>query len=147
MEHTCFWELFSPMKALYSACVEPVCREYGVTRTELDILLFLANNPEYDTAAEIIEIRYLVKSHVSTSIKALEKQGYLKKDYHPDNKKTAHLSICEPAEELIAAGRAAQKRFFGILCEGMSAEETAMMQHFREHMAANIRNYLKENEK
>ncbi len=147
MDHTGLWEIFSPMKVLYSACVEPVCREYGVTRTELDILLFLANNPEYDTAAEIIEIRYLVKSHVSTSIKALEEQGYLRKVYRPDNKKTAHLAICERAGMLVTAGQAAQRRFFEILCEGLSGEELAVMQHIRGHMAANIRNYLKENEK
>ena len=32
------------------------------------ILLFLANNPEYDTASEIVRVRQLTKSHVSASI-------------------------------------------------------------------------------
>ena len=59
------WELPAPIKALYADCMEPVCHTYHITRMELDILLFLANNPKYDTAAEIIEIRYLAKSHVS----------------------------------------------------------------------------------
>ena len=42
------WEHYFPTKALYSVCMEPVCREHGITRTELDILLFLANNPKYE---------------------------------------------------------------------------------------------------
>ena len=32
------------VKTLYSEFVSPVCAKYGLTRIELDILLFLANN-------------------------------------------------------------------------------------------------------
>ena len=59
---------------------------------ELDILLFLANNPSFDTATDIIEVRYLSKSQVSFSIKLLEQWGYLRKEYLGCNRKTAHLS-------------------------------------------------------
>lgn len=98
------WEHYFPMKALYSACMEPVCKKHHITRTELDILLFLVNNPDYDTAADIIEVRHLAKSHVSTSIKALEQAGFLEKYYHSDNRKTVHLSVCNLAASLIDDG-------------------------------------------
>lgn len=39
------------IKRLYDQLLEPVCGQYGITRMELDILLFLHNNPEYDTRA------------------------------------------------------------------------------------------------
>ena len=35
------------VKTLYSEFVSPVCAKYGLTRIELDILLFLANNTRY----------------------------------------------------------------------------------------------------
>ena len=60
------WEHQNALKTLYARCIEEVCTAYKLTRMELDILLFLANNPCYDTATDIIEIRYLAKSQVSS---------------------------------------------------------------------------------
>ncbi|MFR7462338.1 MAG: MarR family transcriptional regulator [Subdoligranulum sp.] len=59
------------VKTLYSEFVSPVCAKYGLTRIELDILLFLANNTRYDTATDIVEVRFLAKSQVSAAIKNL----------------------------------------------------------------------------
>lgn len=140
------WEHHFPMKALYSACMEPVCKQHSITRTELDILLFLVNNPNYDTAADIIEVRRLAKSHVSTSLKALELAGFLEKHYYPGNRKTAHLSVCSSAAALIADGRKAQEQFFSIICDGLSMEEIEMMQKFFSHIQKNIKHYLEVND-
>ena len=76
---------------------------------ELDILLFLSNNPLFDTAADIVEVRCLSKSQVSVSIKLLEEKGYLKKKYTKENRKTAHLQVCDLAVPIILDGKAAQK--------------------------------------
>ncbi len=132
------WEHQNVIKTLYGKCVEEICDSYQITRIELDILLFLANNPRFDTATDIIEIRYLSKSHVSASVKLLEQQGYIRKEYRGHNKKTAHLTICGPALEIIRAGRAAQERFLAILLEGFSADEIAMMKKFNSRILDNI---------
>ena len=136
------WENYFPMKALYSACMEPVYKKRHITRTELDILLFLVNNPDYDTAADIIEIRRLTKSHVSTSIKALEQAGFLEKHYHSGNRKTIHLSVCSLADGLIADGHKAQEHFFNMICDGLSTEEIEWMQKCFSHIQKNIKHYL-----
>ena len=73
-----FLDTITTIKKLYTVSLEPVCKQYDLTRMELDILLFLANNPQYDSAKDIIERRKLTKSHVSTSIKSLTKNNYLK---------------------------------------------------------------------
>lgn len=136
------WEHYFPTKALYSACMEPVCKKHHITRTALDILLFLANNPQYDTASEIIEIRHLAKSHVSTSIKALELSGFLEKHFEPGNKKTVHLSLSDSAKPLIADGRQAQEHFFQVMCRGLSEEEITRMQGCFQRIQENIKHYL-----
>ncbi len=132
------WEHQNVIKTLYGKCVEEICEQYQITRIELDILLFLANNPRFDTATDIIEIRCLSKSHVSSSVKLLEQQGYLRKEYYGHNKKTAHLKISGPALEIIRAGRAAQERFLAILLEGFSAEEIALMKRYNNRILHNI---------
>ena len=70
-----FWENQKVVLAYYAQCVKPVCEAHGLTRMEFDILLFLANNPVYDTAADIVRIRMLTKSHVSGALKRLETDG------------------------------------------------------------------------
>ena len=56
------------MGKLYTRMELEVCARHGLTRLETDILLFLANNPAYDTAKDIVEVRMIAKSHVSASI-------------------------------------------------------------------------------
>lgn len=138
------WEYQNAIKALYASCVEMVCEKYQITRMELDILLFLANNPHFDTATKMIEIRYLSKSQVSASIKLLEKCGYLKKEYTRDNRKTAHLKVCEKALDIVVDGKQAQKRFVEIMLQGFSEDEKECMKHSFEHIWKNIDSYLKE---
>ena len=41
----------------YGEACKPLCRELNLPQTAFDILLFLANNPAYSTAADIVEIR------------------------------------------------------------------------------------------
>ena len=35
---------------VYGAKCRPLCQEIGMPQTAFDILMFLANNPEFDTA-------------------------------------------------------------------------------------------------
>ncbi len=140
------WEHQNAIKTLYAKCVENVCSRHQITRMELDILLFLANNPCYDTATDIVEIRYLSKSQVSASIKLLEERGYLRKEYAAGNRKTAHLKICEDASDLIADGRRAQEKFVAINLQGLDQKEIEGMKRCFDRILKNINAYLKEDE-
>ena len=51
-----------------------VCDKYHLNQMEYNILMFLYNNPQHNTAADIVKIRKSTKSHVSTAIKELEKK-------------------------------------------------------------------------
>ena len=154
------WEHNLPIKTLYSVCVDPVCKKYHINRTELDILLFLANNPQYDTAADIVEVRYLAKSHVSAgierlaargyvsiSIKELERLGYLKGRYQEGNHKTIHLVVQEEAKDVVIDGRMAQQEFFNIMFHGIKQKEVEQARSFFNQVSQNIRNHLESREK
>lgn len=138
------WEHQNAIKSLYSKCVGEICVKHNITRMELDILLFLSNNPYFDTATDIIEIRYLSKSQVSSSIKLLEQYGYLRKEYINCNRKTAHLKICEAAMDIIHDGKAAQEKFLAILLKGFSQEELDNMKQYTDRIWYNINSHLKE---
>ena len=127
------------MKSLYTQYIEPVCSRHGLTRTELDILLFLANNPKFDTASDIVEMRHLAKSHVSTSVKALEKRNFLRKIYAPANRKTAHLSLCAAALPAVRDGQTAQQDFFAAIFDGFSSEDHELLSKLLKRISQNVR--------
>ncbi len=108
---------------LYEKQMEPISREYDLTAMELNILLFLANNPEYDTAKDIVERRYLTKSHVSISIRSLEERNLLRKENRNGNHRTTHLVLLPEADKIIRRGQNAQASYMETLMAGLSEAE------------------------
>lgn len=138
------WDGLSLFKKIYDQSLEPVCKKYQLTRMELDILLFLANNPGYDTVKDIIERRRLTKSHVSMSLKDLERRDLVQKEYYPGNQKTAHLKLSSASIQMVAEGQQAQKKFFKTVFRDFNPEDVSRMEDYFERMRKNMQNALKE---
>ena len=111
---------------------------------EMNILLFLANNPAYDTATDIVEVRHLTKSHVSASVKTLQARGYLQRVYLSGNRKTAHLRLAPAAEPVVEKGRRAQQAFFTALQKGLAPAERAALKSAFGKLLKNARKALEE---
>ena len=72
-----FWDKHKTITGYYELLSAEVCDRYGLTQMEYDIRMFLHNNPQHNTAAEIVKVRKSTKSHVSTSLKNLENEGLI----------------------------------------------------------------------
>ena len=132
-----FWDDMAAMRSLYSAQLDVVGREFGLTRVELDILLFLANNPQFDTATDIVERRRISKAHVSQSVKSLEQRGCLERRYAGDNRRTIHLHLLEGAQSAVDAGRKAQARSFAAMLDGFSEAEREQLRSYLSRISDN----------
>ena len=111
------------VEELYENMVSPVCEKYELTYMEFTVLMFLTNNPQYDTATQIVKYRHLAKSHVSISIRSLQERGLILGEHKGGNHRTIHLSVADKARDIIAAGRVAQGKFCEIVFAGFSKEE------------------------
>ena len=107
-------EFLSDSAKLYQDTVLPVCKKYGLTYMEFGVLMFLYNNPQYNTAAQIVSMRHIPKSHVSISVKSLMEKGLLRGEKCKD-KRAVRLSVTEFAEEIARSGKSAQKNFVDTL--------------------------------
>jgi len=130
------------IKSLYDECIKPVCVEYGMATIELDILLFLANNPDCCTATDIVNLRKMTKSHVSAALKGLSERGFVDKEYKKGNRKTIFLKINDAAAEVIAKGQAAQCEFTKIVFGGFSESELEAMRKQHERISDNVKEYF-----
>ena len=118
-----FWDKHKTITSYYELLSGEVCDRYGLTQMEYDILMFLHNNPQHNTAAEIVKIRKSTKSHVSTSLKDLENKGLIKKIQSEDNKKHIEIVLLDKAELIVEAGINAQKQFAQNVLSGLTEDE------------------------
>ena len=130
-------------KKRYAQLQEPVCQRYGITKTELDVLLFLANNPGLDRAADIVSIRQITKSHVSLSVSNLEQRGLLYRVFDPEDRRTAHLKLTEAALPIAREGNQIQQDFFDRIFAGLSDEEFAFWRAILDKVCSNIQSMEK----
>ena len=126
------------IRKLYCSLFTPLLERRGLTQLEMDILLFLANNPEYDTARDIVEKRHLAKSHVSVGVDALAGRGLLERQLREGNRKTIHLRLTEAAGPIVEEGRAIQREHGEILLSGFTGEERAELLRLLEKIGENV---------
>ncbi|WP_050638398.1 MarR family transcriptional regulator [Candidatus Stoquefichus sp. SB1] len=127
------------MKKLYDHLCLDVMEKYHITRSELDILLFLNNNPEFDSAKDIVEKRGLVKSHASMGIEKLLKNGYIESIQDKNDKRKYHLYLLPLSQPLIHDGLQVQKHFNEILFKNFTLEEKKIYQKMVQQMYDNIK--------
>ena len=121
----------------YHVAIAPLCAAVQLPAAAVDILLFLANNPECRTAGDICRCRGLKPGIVSFHIEHLVRRGLVTRGAVPGDRRKSAL-ICTPeAQPLIAQGRALQAEFAGQLTQGLDEEDLA---HFCRCLTAFSRN-------
>ncbi len=96
---------------VYSAKCKPLCQEVGIPQTAFDILMFLADNPEFDTARDVVETRYIKANLVSVNVESLVREGYLKREKSLSDRRKTRLVCTEKAWPIVERGRQIQESF------------------------------------
>lgn len=130
------------MKRRYAREMAPVLDKWQLNSMEADVLLFLGNNPGYDTASDMVQLRQLTKSHVSKAVESLTAKGLLAQERDKINRRRVHLLLLPAALPILEEGQQAQQRFVDALTRGFSPEDKAAMQRMLETI---VRNAMEEN--
>ncbi len=139
-----FWDKHKTITSYYELLSGRVCDRYGLTQMEYDILMFLHNNPQHNTAAEIVKVRKSTKSHVSISLKNLENKGLVERIQSETNKKYIEIALLDKAELIVEAGINAQKEFAQDVLSGLTEEEKRMCINVFNKICNNAEEHLKE---
>ena len=133
-----YFDMLNMAQKSYGKLLSPLCKEEGLPRNELDILLFLFNNPGYDRAADIVAHRGIAKSHVSLSVTTLEQRQLLHRNFDPSDRRSAHLALTEAGEKIAMRARGLQEQFFSAIYQDISEEEFAAWKRFIATVYENI---------
>ena len=138
-----FFDILGKSQKAYTRQLEPVCRKWELTRSELDVMLFLYNHPQYDRAADIVEHRGMAKSHVSLSVANLEQRGLLVRTFSSSDRRTAHLQLTREGSAIAQEGRQLQQLFFSRLYAGVEPEEMVFWEKIVKKVHENVENFDK----
>lgn len=107
----------------YAGIMRPLSAELNMAQTAVDILMFLANNPGYDTAKDICTMRHLKPGIVSFHVEKLVQEGYLERQNVPGDRRKCRLVCTEKAAPIIEKGRALQAKFMHKMTKGLEKEQ------------------------
>lgn len=116
-------EFSRKLSLAYESMCKPLCHELKLPQTAFDILMFLANNPEYKTARDIVDIRKIKANLVSVNVDKLVNEGFLIRESTADDRRKT-LLICTPkAQPIIDRGHLLQENFFKELLGNIPLEQ------------------------
>lgn len=128
---------------LYELKMKPVMTKYHLLKIEIDILMFLHNNPQFDKASDIVKMRGIAKSHVSKAIDLLYKKGLVDVIQDKKDKRINHLIVLNDAYPIIEDGKECQKEFYNVFFKNMTVEDIDQLKIYFSKMNENVREELK----
>lgn len=134
--------LSSQFRRLYDKKIKGMAEGYGLAPAEVNVLLFLANNPEYDTARDISEMRFLPKSCVSKAVDSLTRRGFLTSREDEKDRRILHLFILPAADGVVRDAQQNQQEFFSCAYQDFTPDERQTLDALTEKLLTNIKEAL-----
>ena len=124
---------------------KPLCHELKLPQTAFDILMFLANNPEFKTARDIVEVRKLKANLVSVNVDKLVNEGYLVRKNVEGDRRKVQLLCTDKAQPIISRGQQLQEHFVEQLFADIDDATRQTMFRGMQQMEHNLNLILEDN--
>lgn len=131
---------FTKAKKTYNKFISPTLNDLGLTHNEFEILVFLQENLEYNTAKDIVEFSGLSKGLISRSIESLLKKDMITIKKDENDKRVFRLYISKSAEETISILNKISNEFCRLLLKGLQDEELIAFDSILNKMIKNLNN-------
>lgn len=125
------------IKKAYDGLWDHIQEKYSLTRVEIDVISFLAGNPDCDTARYIAEFRMIAKSHVSGAVDSLTEKGWITREQDTGDRRCVHLKLTESASAAVEEILSRRKEFDAAIREGITEEEMAAFSRMLEKLTEN----------
>ncbi|QSX05371.1 winged helix-turn-helix transcriptional regulator [Sedimentibacter sp. zth1] len=132
----------SKLNSLYNNVFTKAAANAGLSKPEADVLIFIANNPQYKTARDIVIHRGLSKSCVSKAIEPLINKGLLCIKTNKKDRRFQYLSITDKANSTIEILHKAQNDYFRLITKSISSEDIEKYLYVIDKFAENAVNEL-----
>lgn len=143
-------ELFMGIRSLfrlYDKMLKKVCAEHDLTVIEADVISFLQNNPEKDTAADIVELRMLSKGAVSKAVESLIQKSFLERIPDTEDRRKIHLRLKPQADPVTKSIDRVREEFLDTILKGFTKDELELHRQFFDRLIENTKIAMEGREK
>ena len=124
---------------IYDRSCRSLCKQYGINQTGLDVIMFLACNPEKNTARDICNHRGLKSGLTSVVLEQLLEKSYLERTEDPWDGRVKRLRLTEAAQPIVEAGSIIHKDFMASVSKGIDPVEFKKFWTMVERIVENIK--------
>lgn len=122
----------------YHLALQPICKKTGLPPMALDILLFIANNPENATAKEMCKIRGFKTGIVSVHIERMVAEGLLERFSVSGDRRQVLLKYTALAKPIVLEGQSVQIEFGAKLLNGIEKSDLLVLKNTLAQIERNI---------
>lgn len=130
-------------RAYVSYC-KSICKQYDINQTEFDILMFFGNNPEYDCAKDIVDVRKIKANLISVNVDKLVNDGYLERKLMMDDRRKYRLVLTKQGKALVKKGKQIQDSFVELLFDSVSEKDRKAFSKVLELIDNNLERILED---
>lgn len=116
--------------------------KHRLSHIEIAIIGFLYNNPERDTAADIVERRMLPKGNVSAGVETLVQKGLLMRRQDQTDRRKIHLSLLEKAVPIVQEIEEINKKFRRQIFKNLSNDDLKTYEKTTDFILENLKEVL-----
>lgn len=131
---------------LHEGMLKQICAKYDLSLIEANIISFLHNNPEKDTAGDIVELRMLSKGNVSQGVELLAGKELLLRIPDKEDRRKVHLSLSEKAFPITEEIEQGKLTFQEELFSGFSEDDKKALEDLSRRIMENTEKALKRRE-
>lgn len=113
-------------------------REYKLKKIDIQILQYLSNAGQRDTAKDIVALGLFTKGHVSQSLAALRAKRLICAIRDQEDARCIHLQLTSDAIEIIRQIEVIYQGIMAIMFQGLSEEEIATFKRVGRQILQNI---------
>ena len=117
---------------------------YGLTPSEIDVLMFLLNNAPLDTAKDICKYKGISKALVCRSVDSLSKRGLISTAVDDKDRRIIHLVLNDNAREIVDKLKVSKNIFINKILEGIKEEDMKIFMKAVNIMFDNISSFKDE---
>lgn len=122
--------------------LEPIEREYGLCRIDMQILFYLDCAGERNTSKDILQLGMFTRSHISQSLSRLQKKGYVRMEQDSKDRRCTHNHLTEAAGGILQKLREIYTRIRGVILKGVTEEELEVLDAIVRKVNGNINSGL-----
>lgn len=138
MDFQRYLAMMKKSETVYQRFCQGVIREFDLNTTSFQVIMFLANNPNYNTARDICQMRGIKTGIVSVAVEQLIQMGYLERKTDAHDRRIQRLFVTARADDLVRQGRQVQREFAQTIANGLTQSEREVYFHLTDKLMDKI---------